>query len=60
MGAGLGAPHPNRSWRNGQTEGSHQPEPQQINNYQGCRQAPDKSQCRPSQVSAGEFHFLQG
>jgi hypothetical protein len=69
MGAGLGPSHPHRAWRSGQTEGSyqpepHQPEPQQVNNYQGCRQAPYKSQCRRSQVSqqlsADEFHFLQG
>jgi hypothetical protein len=68
MGAGFGTPHPNRPWRSGQTEGSHQPEPhqpepQQVYNHQGSGQAPDKPQCRPSQVSqqlsAGEFHFLQ-
>jgi hypothetical protein len=64
MGAGLGTPHPNWLWRSGQTEGSRQREPQQVNNYQGCRQAPHKPQCLPSQVcqqlSAGEFPFLQG
>jgi hypothetical protein len=64
MGVGLGTPHPNRLWRSGQTERSHQPEPQQVNNHQGCRQAPDKPQCLPSQVSqqlsVAEFHFLQG